>query len=527
MASPYFSSMNLPQQDFSVLQNAGRAWGDAYQQAGKAIGEIGSAYFKRRGMEKQASQFIKSKMGKEYLKGMGWDAESIRKIDDDPKEAEKLAYDAIREAGGVENVEARMFRSMQEQRQAELEQRQNYLFERQKQKDEGTDAFYKIMGSETSHPDYVKTEEEISGLREQLKEASKIYESDPTEENRDKISLYFDKIGEKADALNKIPKTIPMYQASSKDFQRSFPATDNPYTNMLASQHIQKLRENEQKLGNPSQIKTQLENMEMLNDQNAETFIGSDQLDTTPVLGKDDAIRRINKQARERGVRLDESQIEQALSAMPVVTDEYVTKTKSDFYKKSGLEQDRLALEQGNNVLKLLQSGNANPVEETTAIVAYAKILQPTGILTEPDIQRVGGSPALLDQFNQALQKADEGTLTEDNKKILIEATKTFQKILGQNAYDKIGEAQLAIGNRYEGLDMSKLRKRHFETDYKMIPERILQGIEQGEDSLAYEVGEKRTISTPQGDVQATYVGFDNGEHIFKDKNGNFLKKKK
>ena len=70
-------------------------------------------------MEKQASQFIKSDMGKDYLRGMGWDEESISKIDNDPKEAEKLAYDAIREAGGVENVEARMYRSMQEDRQKE------------------------------------------------------------------------------------------------------------------------------------------------------------------------------------------------------------------------------------------------------------------------------------------------------------------------------------------------------------------------------------------------------------------------
>lgn len=520
MASPYYTKMNLHQQDFSVLQNAGKAWADAYREAGEALGKIGSAYFQEKAFENKTKEWLKTDMGKKYLEGTGINS-------DDPKEAEKHVKGMIKAAGGFKEFTAQIQTEMQMKRADALEQRQNYLFQRQKQKDEGTDAFYKIMGSETSHPDYVKTEDEISGLREQLKEASKIYESDPTEENRNKISLYFDKIGEKADALNKIPKTIPMYQASSKDFQRSFPASDNPYTNMLASQHIQKLRENEQKLGNPSQIKTQLENMEMLNDQNAERFIGSDQLDTTPVLGKDDAIRRINKQARDQGLRLDDDQIEQALSAIPVVTDEYVTKTKADFYKKSGLDEDRIAIESGNNVLNLLQSGESNPVKETTAIVAYAKILQPTGILTDPDIDRASGDPSLMGKFEQALQTAKEGTLTESNKQILIQATKVFQKILSKNAYDKIGEAQLAIGNRYEGLDMSKLRKRHFETDYSMIPKRILQGIEQGEDSLAYEVGEKRTISTPQGDVQATYVGFDNGEHIFKDENGNFLKKKK
>ena len=71
MASPYFSKINLHQQDFSVLQNAGRAWGEAYQKAGEAIGQLGSAYFKRQGMMKQAEQFAKSEMGQEYLRGQG------------------------------------------------------------------------------------------------------------------------------------------------------------------------------------------------------------------------------------------------------------------------------------------------------------------------------------------------------------------------------------------------------------------------------------------------------------------------
>lgn len=108
MASPYFSKINLHQQDFSVLQNAGRAWGDAYQKAGEAIGQLGSAYFKRQGMMKQAEQFAKSEMGQEYLRGQGMPQDELDKLAEDPKAATKLVYDASREAGGIDKLMTQM-----------------------------------------------------------------------------------------------------------------------------------------------------------------------------------------------------------------------------------------------------------------------------------------------------------------------------------------------------------------------------------------------------------------------------------
>ena len=108
MASPYFSKINLHQQDFSVLQNAGRAWGEAYQKAGEAIGQLGSAYFKRQGMMKQAEQFAKSEMGQEYLRGQGMPQDELDKLAEDPKAATKMVYDAQREAGGIDKLMAQM-----------------------------------------------------------------------------------------------------------------------------------------------------------------------------------------------------------------------------------------------------------------------------------------------------------------------------------------------------------------------------------------------------------------------------------
>jgi len=129
MASPYFSKINLHRQDFSALRQAGEAWGRAYQQAGEAIGQIGSAYFERKGKMNQAEEFAKSPMGQEYLKGQGIPQDQLDKMTEDPKEATKFIYDAAREAGGIDNLMGRM--------QAQ------YSFDRLKEIDAQKDALHK------------------------------------------------------------------------------------------------------------------------------------------------------------------------------------------------------------------------------------------------------------------------------------------------------------------------------------------------------------------------------------------------
>lgn len=103
--SPYFTKINMPTQDFSVLQNAGRAWADAYREAGEAIAKIGSSYFDKQGKMKQAENFAKTEMGKQYLmKSGGFTPEQIENIALDPKAAQKVIYDAQREAGGIDKL---------------------------------------------------------------------------------------------------------------------------------------------------------------------------------------------------------------------------------------------------------------------------------------------------------------------------------------------------------------------------------------------------------------------------------------
>ena len=104
MASPYFTPINAPKEDFSVLQNAGQAWSNAYQQGFDAVAKVGTSYFKKKGRERQAESFIKTPMGRDYLKQQGYSEEDLVKLDSDPNEAKKLVADAAKDAGGIDNL---------------------------------------------------------------------------------------------------------------------------------------------------------------------------------------------------------------------------------------------------------------------------------------------------------------------------------------------------------------------------------------------------------------------------------------
>jgi hypothetical protein len=476
MASPYFSSMNLPQQDFSVLQNAGRAWGEAYQQAGKAIGEIGSAYFKRRGMEKQASQFIKSKMGKEYLKGMGWDAESIRKIDDDPKEAEKLAYDAIREAGGVENVEARMFRSMQEQRQAKLEQRQNYLFQQQKLAQQGEIDHYNTMSQEVINPEYESIEKEISGLRSSMRDLAEATEDPSSKEYSGKINSYLSDIKKKQDQLSEINKTMPMYELDPEKFNVAYGKTDNPYQMKHKMNTLQMLQKREDTLGdnNFDILKKKAETKNLLDQEKAE--VGFNEFrDLDPyVFDEAERMRKVMDYGSKGGFQFSKDQREDMAKSIRLIDPEDVSSSKKSIFDRYKVGEQDSIIEASQDLNALLDSDN--PIADVAAVEKFARILQPKGLLTEDDINRVGGSKAFDDRLERAYEELKSGKLSEQARKDLRTASGLFMQRASERKYLNIEKTINEVSKKYDARP-EDIRERFFSEDAMNIPPDMLKRI--------------------------------------------------
>ena len=133
MTSPYFYKMNVAQADYSPIERAGRAWGEAFKDAGEAFGEIGSAYFEKKGIEKSALDFIMSPDGEDYLRtDAGWDDTAIQEMKQDPKKARNHVTRAMQESGGAEKFKEALIRRQQNRRNAEMHEQQLEINKKQK-----------------------------------------------------------------------------------------------------------------------------------------------------------------------------------------------------------------------------------------------------------------------------------------------------------------------------------------------------------------------------------------------------------
>lgn len=75
---------------------------------GEAIAKVGNAYFERKGMEKKAQEIVNTPQGQEMLISNGMSKEEVAEMSEDPKKANKMMYDIIRDSGGVKEFNDKM-----------------------------------------------------------------------------------------------------------------------------------------------------------------------------------------------------------------------------------------------------------------------------------------------------------------------------------------------------------------------------------------------------------------------------------
>ena len=91
--------------------------------------------------------------------------------------------------------------------------------------------------------------------------------------------------------------------------------------------------------------------------------------------------------------------------------------------------------------LKPNAEGKYNAVKDTAAVDKLARMIQPTGILTEPDIQRVSGSQAFKDRYDRSVKKLLDGTLDEKSRADLLEAGRMFARKAAQVKREGVAKA--------------------------------------------------------------------------------------
>ena len=124
--SPYFTPIQQQRQDFSSLQNAGRAWGEAYGKIGNAIGQIGSAYFEKKANDKKVEDYMASPDFEEKFLASGGSSAELQQMKTDEKFRDKIRDQYIKSVGGIDKFKEEANRKETELR---AEQKHNALMQ--------------------------------------------------------------------------------------------------------------------------------------------------------------------------------------------------------------------------------------------------------------------------------------------------------------------------------------------------------------------------------------------------------------
>ena len=486
MASPYHYKMNIAQADYSPIVEAGRAWNDAFKEAGEAFGKIGSAYFEEKAFEQQVSDFMKTKSGKRQLEQYGV------KIDEEkPEEALKHVKGVIKSKGGFQEFRAAMMQEIQEKRNAKQARQQNYLFQEQQEKIKAEKDHAMRMNGSVPNEKATYLDNRMSEIREIRSSLGTEMENgtiDPDEYNRS----FYD-LGKEMTRLQKersnTPDSTPMLELDPAKFSDAYGEVTSPYQAMLKNKAVAELQTRKDTLLNKTN-KTAAEALQLKNLQDEEraaalapTFRPTQKV----ILDEGVAMQEIAAFAEQNELQLSGEQMDRLKQQYTIAPVKDIRSEKRYYEKENRINDADSVIESSNYLLDFLDTkndqGEPNPLTDTAAIEKLARMLQPTGILTEDDINRVSGSAGLVDRFHRAVQKATDGTLDEASRKDLRDAADAFRivaselKVKGtESAISEIANSYVDPSDPYNGAFKKQVRDRFFSEEYNNIDPKFLPG---------------------------------------------------
>jgi hypothetical protein len=528
MASPYFSQMNLPQQDFSVLQNAGKAWGDAYKEVGQAVGKIGSAYFEEKGFEKQTSDFMKTDMGKKYLEGLGVE------LPEDPKEVTKMVKEMIKSQGGFKEVQNNMRLQLAENRAAEAESRQNYLFEQGKAKEAAALEHSNRMTGSTPNPAFEDHQKKLSNTRSKISDLSeRLSNKEISNEEYDKSFYDYGKqLSTLTEQGKSLKEVIPLTQLDPDKFLEAYGEVKNPYLNQLKMSTYQQLlsRRDKMQLEGLDGVEKRLRIKNLQDDEKAAAAASSFLPAQKIVFNDGEAMQQVQTFANENKLQLSNEQMQAMKEQVTVASVKDIKSQKKDYEKTNRLNEADTIIEASNAMFAMLDTvgadGKSVPLTDTISIEKLARMIQPTGLLTEDDIERASGSKGIVDRFRTALQQAKDGTIDDDKRADLRIAGEIFRqeaakiKIAGtEQGINEMAGGYVSPNDPYYPEFKKQIRERFYSEEYKNLPEELLpeniqssvQEAQRGDRVVVPVDGKKKTVRVdhvlPNGNRVVTVDG--------------------
>ena len=514
MASPFYTPIRVNQSDFSPItrgaESYGRSVGAGLEKLGAAVGKVASSYFEKKGFEKSASDWLLTPEGKKYAKQRNLDINN-------PEEAHKHVTSAIKEAGGYKEFMTQVQGEVAMQRQAEVEKRQNYLFQQQQAKTEGELDHFNRMSGAVKNPQVTEVDSKISSVRTDIKDITQQLEEGGISDKEYTKSFY--DLGKKLSDLKKdksaLKDVIPMGELDPQKFAEAYGPVTSPYQAMLKAGAMQKLQERKDKMELQS-LDTTEKNLRIKNLQDEEKAADmSTSFNPTNrvVFEKGDAMQQVQDFAEANELQLKPEQMEKMAQQVTVVEPKEILSQKKIYEKENRITEADTVIESSKYLIDFLgtknDKGENNPLTDTAAIEKLARMLQPTGILTEDDINRVSGSSGLVDRFHRAVQKAKDGTLDKKSRDDLRQAAKAFSQVASElkvkgteSAINELSNAFVNPNDPAYGEFKKNIRERYFSEEYNNIPKEFLpenqaKSVEEAQDGQSVRVlvkGEEKVV---------------------------------
>ena len=366
------------------------------------------------------------------------------------------------------------------------------------QRTQATKEFAERMTGMTPNPRVTeidaKLERERKGLAEVVATGPKIGKSGipgPTPKNL--ISAFEQRINALEQEKGKLESEVPMSTLGVNPFIKAMGTPTDEYGAMLMMDEVNRRQTREDSLvgkGLDTMFK-QAQIGQMVGDTQGDQFATTYNSPSNYYFDESQARKQILNDAKAKGVTLSKEQLDLALSGTRVIDLKDLRSTADKQVRELGLTEPVTILEAAGDLGAFLDEGG--PLSGQAAKEKLARMLQPTGILTEDDLQRVGGSSGLSDRINDALKKVQTGTVTAETEQYLRDTANVMRERAAALLRAKEGQATSFLSDSF-GITQGEARQY---TQFGQVLKNIPSGMDGSTAAPTNQVGSKRLVFNP------------------------------
>ena len=221
---------------------------------------------------------------------------------------------------------------------------------------------------------------------------------------------------------------IPMLEADAPTFYRNYGTPESPEEAMILRNELIRRETRGDSLAGKSfeRFSKQLQVEDTLVSRAGDQYV-AEYSPPKYYFNKSEASGAILADARAKGITLNKEQLEMAMGGVRVVDKKDLRAQSEKQFREKKVSETISILDAAKDLEAFIEEGG--PLSAQVAKEKLARMVQPTGILTEDDLSRMGRSKGMMDRLFTTLEELKTGELDEDLKRNLLETTSVFRSL--------------------------------------------------------------------------------------------------